>query len=609
MTKETTATEPDDRQTSAISQLTNSTYTNSQYTIMDSQTFFDQATFAAVPTTTPSTPVQKQNRRGKRSAVKGWAKRMAKTLRNAFSFSSKTKKSPTKSRSTKFEKSPLGSSKRSSISQRLTRMTHHHTNKPIRPTLPLPTTSQLFGSSSAISLPEVITTSPSGKRYTIHSYAGPSSPELEPAPIRQSVRIAHPATSAVMPVPPSPSVASVDSWDEGDEKHFSISSSNMPTPSDELTSFVNPKQIFRMSFQGTQIEGTSEDFDRFMNNLDGFKKQVEARITAPASETTDSSALPYISKTPSLTDDDASDWETITSVDTETKENRDQTLQVLMGNAEANYSCPSILQPGKPQPPVQRKPLVHRPATIGTSGLYVSFKEGAFGAFDPFDPETPKRASTTPSDSTDRPSTPKFFATTEQHRAHVNRVESCVFDEPSRPSTPDYSGDSVTHRQLSQVESGLFYFAPNSPRSSGAPELPVSPPSPPQTVKPLPKQIPRKAVNYSKPLAEKPLIDVNKALPLVPSPRNPKRYTDGVVPPVLTMNDSGFPVMARKAVRDSEVPASRSAMYKQRTLSADEMKIKKRAEGKKEQKIVREQKQKITSMTAAMGKLLVCGPQ
>ncbi|KAK4953191.1 hypothetical protein LTR10_008897 [Elasticomyces elasticus] len=561
-------------------------------------TIFDQAMFPAVPATKPlndtSAPVHKQLKQSKRSAVKGWAKRMAKTLRNALAFSSKSKKSPTKSRSTKFEKSHLGSSKRSSISQRLTRMTHHHTNKPIRPTFPSPTTSQLFGS-SAISLPEVITTSPSGKRYTIHSYAGPSSPELEPVPIRQSVRIAHPATSAVMPEPPTPasmdSRASIDSWNEGDEARFSISSSsnsNMPTPNDELTSFPDPKKVFRMSFQGTQIEGTSDDFHNFLNNLDGFKAKVEAHKAA-ASETNDSSALPYISKTPSLTDDDASDLETITSVDTETKENRDQTLQVLMGNAEANYSCPSILQPGKPQTPVQRKPLVHRPSTIGTSGLYVSFKEGAFGAFNPFNPETPNRASTTPSDSTDRPSTPKFFATTEQHRAHVNRVESCVFDEPSRPSTPDFSGESLTHRQLSQIESGMFdsYFAPNSPRSSGAPALEVSPPSPPQAVKPLPQLIKRKpVVNFSKPR-----MDVNKTLPLIPSIRDPKRYTHGIVPAPLTMNHNGYPVMAR--------------VRQQRTLSADEMKIKKRAEMKgesKEQKMVRDQK-KLTGMAAAMKKL------
>ncbi|KAK5689289.1 hypothetical protein LTR17_026366 [Elasticomyces elasticus] len=559
---------------------------------------FDQATLSAVPTIMPnqnepvmtgnrSAPVQKQNRRTKRSTVKGWAKRMAKTLRNALTFSSKTKKSPTKSRSTKFEKSPVrsSSSARRSISNRLTRMTHHHTTKPIRPAPPEPTTSQLFGS-SAISLPEVITTSPSGKRYTIHSYAGPSSPELEPVPIRQSVRIAHPATSAVMPEPPTPasmdSRASIDSWDAGDEGHFSYSSSsNMPTPSDELPNFVDPKKIFRMSFQGAQIEGTSEDFDRFINNLDGFKLKLEA---AKITETTDSSALPYISKTPSLTDDDASDWETINSVDNY----RSETLQVLMGNAKANYSCPSILQPGKPQTPVQRKPLVHRPATIGTSGLYVSFKEGAFGAFDPFDPATPKRASTTPSDSTDRPSTPKFFATTEQHREHVNRVESCVFDEPSRPSTPDFSGHSVTHRQLGQIESGIFesYFAQNSPRSNGAPELPTSPPSPPQTMKPLPQHIKRKPVNFSKPL-----VDVNKT----------SDYTNGVVPAALTMNHNGYPVMVRKAVHDSEVSASGRTTYQQRTLSADEMKIKKRAETK-EQKIVKEQK-KMTSMTAAMKKL------
>ncbi|KAK5678917.1 hypothetical protein LTS10_008572 [Elasticomyces elasticus] len=587
---------------------------------MDSQTtnqamtfsaIFDQATFPAVPRTMPSTPVQKQNRRSKRSAVKGWAKRMAKTLRNALAFSSKTKKSPTKCRSTKFEKSPIrsSSSARRSISNRLTRMAHHHTTKSIRPAPPEPTTSQLFGSSSAISLPEVITTSPSGKRYTIHSYAGPSSPELEPVPIRQSVRIAHPATSAVMPEPPTPASvdsrasidrrASIDSWDEGDEARFSYSSSsNTPTPSDELTSFVNPKKIFRMSFQGAQIEGTSEDFDRFINNLDDFKLKLEA---AKIAETTDSSALPYISKTPSLTDDDASDWETITSVDTETKENRDQTLQVLMGNAEANYSCPSILQPGKPQTPVQRKPLVHRPATIGTSGLYVSFKEGAFGAFNPFDPATSKRASTTPSDSSDRPSTPKFFATAEQHRAHVDRVESCVFDEPSRPSTPDFSGESLTHRQLLQIESGMFdsYFAPNSSRSSGAPKLPVSPPSPPQQIK-------RKPINFSKPIS-KPPVDINKTLPLIPSPRNPNRYTNGVVPPVLTMNDSGFPVIVRKAVRDSEVSPSGRAMYQQRTVSADEMKLRERAEMKKgetrERKMVREQKKKMSSMTVAMKKL------
>ncbi|KAK4903238.1 hypothetical protein LTR27_000166 [Elasticomyces elasticus] len=573
-TERITATESDDQTDEAISQLINTTYTNSQYTTIQTSnrpmtTFsaiFDQATLSAVPTMMPnqnepvmtgnrSAPVQKQNRRTKRSAVKGWAKRMAKTLRNALHL--KSKRSPTKSRSTKFEKSPIRSSPsaRRSISNRLTRMTHHHTTKPIRPAPPEPTTSQLFGS-SAISLPEVITTSPSGKRYTIHSYAGPSSPELEPLPIRQSVRIAHPATSAVMPVPPSPSVASVDSWDEGDENHFSISSSNMPTPSDELPNFVDPKKIFRMSFQGAQIEGTSKDFDRFVNNLDGFKQKLEAcKIT----ETTDSSAaLPYISKTPSPTEDDASDWETIASVDTQTTENRDQnpeqTLQVLMGNAEANYSCPSILQPGKPQTQVQRKPLVHRPATTGTSGLYVSFKEGAFGAFNPFDPETPKRASTTPSDSSERLSTPNFFATTEQHRAHVNRVESCVFDEPSRPSTPDFAGESLTHRQRLQIESGMFdsYFA-NSPRSSGAPELPVSPPSPPQAVKPLPHQIKRKPINFSKPL------DVNKTLPLIPSIRDPKRYTYGVVPPPLAMNHSGYPVMAR--VRDSEVSASGRAMY------------------------------------------------
>ncbi|TKA58143.1 hypothetical protein B0A55_12688, partial [Friedmanniomyces simplex] len=219
------------------------------------------------PISSRPTSVHKQLRRSKRTAAKQWAKRVARTLRNAISFGKK--------RSTETASFNHRSSTRSRLSvRRSKRMTGSF--------LPSTTASQDFayqlpavgGSAtdvrSSVSIPSVLKTTPSGNRYTLHEHKGPGS---EPAPTRRSVLITHPATSAVMPEPPTPTsfttVGSNDSWDEGDERHFSSSSSGGVSDcasSLDLTGQVNPRNMFAVSFLGTQVEGSAEAYQAFINN-------------------------------------------------------------------------------------------------------------------------------------------------------------------------------------------------------------------------------------------------------------------------------------------------------------------------------------------------------
>ncbi|TKA77247.1 hypothetical protein B0A55_06147 [Friedmanniomyces simplex] len=510
--------------------------------------------------------------------------------------------------------------------------------------------SQGIWAGSSVSIPSVLKTTPSGNRYTLHEHKGPGS---EPAPTRRSVLIMHPATSAVMPEPPTPmsftTVGSNDSWDEGDERHFSSSSSGGVSDcasSLDLTGQVNPRNMFAVSFLGTQMEGSTEAYQAFINNVDGFKAKLKARNILPTqpsgSETTkSSSALPFISKTPSLTSDDSSHRDSVASTESEREDNRAQALQALTGNATATTPFPDALQPGRSHRSIQGKPLASRPASAGGSALYFSFTDG-FGPFNPYnEPQSPppalQTADTAPPSST-RPSTP-HFADTETHRKHYTAVESGLFDAySSRPSTPTHFVDTATHREhYSRIESGIFDFAtPSSSSSQSPPSCPANPtpddrtpsfllpaslhtssspsPSPsPSQVKPRPHQIKRKpvhAVNYSKPL------DLNKPLPAVPSATHPKRFTNakvpasfttnGVVPAPLVMNENGFPIMARSKQqqqqpgRDSGVSRFGGAMHESRTVGAGEGK---RAGETKQQRKVTELKGKTGLMTKAMGKL------
>ncbi|KAK0897772.1 hypothetical protein LTR02_010535 [Friedmanniomyces endolithicus] len=556
-----------------------------------------------------------QQLRRKRTSTKRWAKRVVPKIRSVFSFGKK--------------RSSLSSStshRSSTRSRRSVRRSTRMTSVFVQP----PTPSGVFGHQLEVAdgitnsvhnsadAPDVVKTSPSGKRYSVHQHAGPSS---ELVHTRRSVLIAHPRVSAVIPELPTPmttsSVGSRDSWGAGDEKRFSSSSAT--SGSDGASSLnmagqVNPKDMYRDSLRDSQMEGSTEDYRQFRNKIDG--------VSVPSRDMTESSTtLPFIPKTPSLTDDDSSDWESICSTESDTTDNRTQALQTLTSNAAASASCPDNLHFGSSQPPINPESLLRRPATTGGSVVYLPYSD-CFAPFDPYNeqqaapPTLPTTHDTPRSLST--PSTPTFLAGSGTHKDHYSHIESGNFDAygTSRPSTPTFFADPAAHRDhYSRVESVAFDAPPPRPANPTPDNQPSSSSTePPQQTKPREFQIKRKPLPASyKPVTvavagTKPAPDLNKTLPDIPSKSDPKRYTHGIVPaqylapppapaPVaaparapaqaparLSMVDNGYPTLPRhngqqQPARDSAVSLLEGrAAYQVRTLSPAEAKVKREEE-------------------------------
>ncbi|KAK0923912.1 hypothetical protein LTR91_007378 [Friedmanniomyces endolithicus] len=578
----------------------------------------------------PETPysklaaVHKQFRR-KCTSTKRWAKRVVRKIRSVFSCGKK--------------RSSLSSStshRSSTRSRRSVRRSTRISSVFVQP----PTPSGVFGPQlkatdgsadtvrSSADAPNVVKTSPSGKRYSVHQHAGPSS---ELVHTRRSVLIAHPRVSAVIPELPTPmsttsSAGSRDSWGVGDEKHFSSSSAGSGSdgaPSLNMTGQVNPKDMYRDSLRYSQKEGTAEDYRQFRNKIDGVKAP-----SRPSSETINNSTmLPFIPKTPSLTDDDSSDYESVFSTGSDTTDNRSQALQTLTSNAAASVSCPDDLHFGSSQPTIKPESLLRRPATTGGSVVYLPYSD-CFAPFDPYNeqqaasPALPTTHDTPRSLSTpNTPSTPSFLADadTATHKDHYSHIESGNFDAPgiSRPTTPTFFANPAAHRDhYDRVESVAFDAPPPRPANPTPDNQPPSsstPPSLPQQTNPRTFQIKRKPLPSTyKPVvvavaATKPAPDLNKALPDVPSDSDPKRYTHGVVPALflppspapavapapaptparLSMVENGYPTLPRnngkQPARDSAVSVLQGrAVYQVRTLSPAEAKAKRDEERERE---------------------------
>ncbi|KAK1067673.1 hypothetical protein LTR74_006147 [Friedmanniomyces endolithicus] len=552
----------------------------------------------------------------KRTSTKRWAKRVVHKLRSVFSFGKK--------RSSLSSSTGHRSSTRSRRSvRRSTRMTSVFVQPPTpsgvfhhQPEVADGITNSVHNSADA---PDVVKTSPSGKRYSVHQHAGPSS---ELVHTRRSVLIAHPRVSAVIPELPTPmttsSAGSRDSWGAGDEKRFSSSSATSGSDGASTLNMagqVNPKDMYRDSLRDSQMEGSTEDYRMFRNRIDG--------VTVPSRDMTESSSsLPFIPKTPSLTDDDSSDWESIGSTESDSTDNRTQALKTLTSNAAASASCPDSLHFGSSQPTIKPESPLRRPATTGGSVVYLPYSD-CFAPFDPYNeqqaapPTLPWNQDAPRSLST--PSTPTFLADadTTTHKNNYAHIESGNFDaySPSRPSTPTFFADPAAHRDhYSRVESVAFDAPPPRPANPTPDDRPSSSSTePPQQTKPREFQIKRKPLPSTyKPVTvavagTRPAPDLNKTLPAIPSKSDPKRYTHGIVPaqylatppapaPVaapaptpapaparLSMVDNGYPTLPRhngkQPARDSAVSLLEGrAAYQVRTLSPAEAKVKREEE-------------------------------
>lgn len=447
--------------------------------------------------------------------------------------------------------SPVRPTSRSSMRSRrsATRMTTSPTPQPVT-TQPTDTAGPTDSQRSS-DQPSIVKTSPSGKRATIHSYIGPVS---EPDPIQRSVRIAFPATTAVVSAPGTPFTASTFSSSgnaAGVTDDVSRPDFNSLQAAPGVADFggqVDPLHLFRTSYLGVKIEGNPEMFQQLCDNIDGLPKKLRAAgvpISQRPQPDRSSQSLPYIPKTPTLSFDSDAD------VEAGGKSRRDQHRSAALAALESpalvaptatadQTDHPDSLLPC--QLPVKQRPVNLsglRPATTG--GLYLAYPR----RFNPFNdaltsPITAGAARPSNRDSGES-STPSF-ADTHTHSQHYNRVESGIFDSPvsgpPRPANPE---------PPARLSEDCAYFAANSPESGGAAVPPPNPPSPPTTsAGPATQQIKRKPVaaartapNFSRPRA----ADTYKSLPPAPGPADPRRFTNGVVPATLDMNANGFPMI------------------------------------------------------------------
>ncbi|KAI7123883.1 hypothetical protein KC316_g10398 [Hortaea werneckii] len=391
--------------------------------------------------------------------------------------------------------------------------------------------------------------------YTLHSADGSSS---QPLPEPQKVtRFSHPAVNAVISAPATPMTFFSNDSDPvsyaGSIDVASPRASVIGSPvSAEFAGQVDPKKIQRLSFAGAPggfIEGDVGQLRALRDKLDGCsmfaKIDGQANPSSRPQTHSASTELPYIAPFAALDIEEQSDAGAGADADLEAEREKHRTaaLAALESPALPTSSTgksagkkpahPDSLIPG--QLPIAR-PVnrVSRPYTTDGVG-YIAYTK----PFNPYnEPETPTRpAGVGATDTTSDDSSVPSFADAASHKAHYSRIESGVFSpiassipRPANPTPPDRFST---------------YFVPNSPTVGGLQVPPATPPSPPVQSADSKHPIKRKPVtNFSRRS-----LNTNKPLPATPSPGDPRRFTNGVVPskPVGPyLNENGYPILTAK---------------------------------------------------------------
>lgn len=443
-------------------------------------------------------------------------------------------------------------------------------------------------SKASSSQPSIVLSSPSQKRYTIHEYAVPGG-QVPSVPLvsavagakpkkTKSLRLSHPAVTHIIPTPPSPLTPatpevprdSEDSWSTVDSEDLydsprPVTPASSPTAS-EFRGQVNPKQLFTVSFQGRQIEGSKADFNKLKATLDGLRLSDDSLPSMRSlSGKAKSSNLPYVSQSPSLS------LETVGGAEEEakTEERRASALAALEGLYPAVVQADAIitsiardhpfsLQAGQTQAPT--RPAMLQRHTVAGPLKFQPYTADLNPWGDASHPAKHGKSSagngsaSTDSDS-QRPSTPSDFADSHTHKAHYNRIESGIFDDlvdmimPAKPAAPEpparfsFEMEATVGADRHSTGSSTLHYHPS--------------PAKPVIVIREHKGIQRKPVLTAEPVARSwPTTSSNKALPIVPKTDDPKRYTNGLVAERLTMNDNGYPIIVRTSVLVTTEPMS-----------------------------------------------------
>ncbi|KAK4552782.1 hypothetical protein LTR86_010116 [Recurvomyces mirabilis] len=438
----------------------------------------------------------------------------------------------------------------------------------------------------------IMTTSPSGKRMTIHEpEASTASPPPRALPKeRKTATLRHPVVSGLVPDLPTPasigSTSTCNSTGSADRKSGRrCSSAGTDDDTRSALNFegkvenpVDPRKIFRESRRYTQLTEAGSGLTDFLHQFDGagrFRHTTLVPLQGSGLRSKSSSALPDRSAETSARPGTADS-------EVQRKQNRNAALAALGGaslpsdGAEASAKWESIaawrrqhpesLLPGRMlaqrMPSLRERDESSKRRKSSAGGLYIAYT----APLDPFDAA--------------------------QHRNLYNRVESGVFDDDWRRTIRSMHADIEYATPTATVTPS--YFSRDTPRNSG-PIPPPKPPTPPKQVvgvkrkpvgtstapakstahlsdflsnlaapttfptnKPLPNptQAPKKQPSRyrtNRPLAPpvRPKANKNKTLPFPPTPSDPKRYTNGIVPSIsnIRMNSVRFPIVKKKAER------------------------------------------------------------
>lgn len=453
---------------------------------------------------------------------------------------------------------------------------------------------------------------PVRKRYTLHE--GPEEPARPPpahAADRKSQRFMHPTVNGVITHPSFPSTASSSrSFTRGDEARFSTT-----TDTDSQFSLsamggimnpVRPMQMLRDSVMGRRSSHDTDELRAFYEKLDATERYRKSSI--PNGEIRSSSAtLPFdpAIRRPSTADSAE-----------RVQNNRSAALAALGGDSseshlDAREELPSVagqrrrhphsLLPGQPIPLPERasrrpraepairdsllgyqpytapfNPYDEEPVPVSDKAPQAQLKTAAKKAVarqEQADVESradsptfsdlniaahrshyarvESAVFTSDSSSSSRPETPYGFADNETHRDHYARVESGVWEPPAIPARhPRRAGPSVSFEEPNVIPRALRP-APLSVRQKPAPKVEAVPEPVPE-----PEAAPAQVQVKRRPLPRSGRLATDKPLPLPPSPRNPKRFTNGQVPPARGNTprpagpgvlDNGFPVLGQHA--------------------------------------------------------------
>ncbi|KAK3670356.1 hypothetical protein LTR78_009810 [Recurvomyces mirabilis] len=370
----------------------------------------------------------------------------------------------------------------------------------------------------------IMTTSPSGRRMTIHvpEPSTSSTPPRVPPKERKTATLRHPVVSGLVPDLPTP--GSFGSTSTGSSAKSLGRRSSVGTDDDTRSALnfegkvenpVDPRKIFRESRRYTQLTEVGSGLTNFLHQFDGAARFHTASFVPDRSAET-------------LARPGTADSEV------QRKQNRNAALAALGGaslhsdGAEANAKWESIaawrrqhpesLLPGRVlaqrTPSVRERDEISKRRKSSAGGLYIAYT----APLDPFgeEPAAVRPARAFSQDwsfsSISRSSTPSSFADMPSHRRHYSAVESvhseASLDLPIQSNrTP--SPDAAQHRDLyNRVESGVFdddwrrnirsmhadieyatpsatatpsYFSRDTPRNS-APIPPPKPPTPPKQV-------------------------------------------------------------------------------------------------------------------------------